>query len=164
MAPESNGKKEVKYLGVVLDEQLNFRAHTSQIKDKYNKAFIAQYSLISRNSSLNFNKALIYSAYLRRILIYASPIWASTARSNLRSIQVLQNKTLRMIANAMWYRRNIYIRNALNVPSFQQFIQKLAINFYGKLSDINNPELAKIPAFDRNDKQNRKRPRMTISL
>ncbi|GBM90154.1 RNA-directed DNA polymerase from mobile element jockey [Araneus ventricosus] len=29
-------KKEVKHLGVVLDKQLNFRAHTIQIKEKYN--------------------------------------------------------------------------------------------------------------------------------
>ncbi|GBM87175.1 hypothetical protein AVEN_78690-1 [Araneus ventricosus] len=34
-------KKEVKYLGVVLDKQLNFRDHTSLIKEKYNKAFRA---------------------------------------------------------------------------------------------------------------------------
>ncbi|GBN61037.1 RNA-directed DNA polymerase from mobile element jockey [Araneus ventricosus] len=158
-------KKEVKYLGVVLDKQLNFRAHTNLIKEKYNKAFRAQYSLICRNSSLNLNnKVLIYLAYLRPILTYASPIWACTARSNLRSIQVLENKTLRMIANARWYHRNIDIRNALNVPSLQQFIQKLAKIFYGKLPDINNPEITKIPVYDHNDKQNRKRPRMTISL
>ncbi|GBM85900.1 RNA-directed DNA polymerase from mobile element jockey, partial [Araneus ventricosus] len=158
-------KKEVKYLGVVLDKQLNFRAHTSLIKEKYNKAFRAQYSLICRNSSLNLNnKVLIYLAYLRPILTYASPIWACTARSNLRSIQVLENKTLRMIANARWYHRNIDIRNALNVLSLQQFIQKLAKIFYGKLPDINNPEITKIPVYDHNDKQNRKRPRMTISL
>ncbi|GBN39858.1 RNA-directed DNA polymerase from mobile element jockey [Araneus ventricosus] len=149
-------KKEVKYLGVVLDKQLNFRAHTSQIKEKYNKAFRAEYSLICRNSSLNLNnKVLIYSVYLRPILTIASPIWACTARSNLRRFQVLENKTLRMIANARWYHRNIDIQNALNVPSLQQFIQKLAKNFYGKLPDINNPEIAKIPAYDQNDKQNR---------
>ncbi|GBN21386.1 Retrovirus-related Pol polyprotein from transposon TNT 1-94 [Araneus ventricosus] len=141
-------KKEVKYLGVVLDKQLNFRAHTSLIKEKYNKAFRAQYSLICRNSSLNLNnKVLIYLAYLRPILTYASPIWACTARSNLRSIQVLENKTLRIIANARWYHRNIDIRNALNVPSLQQFIQKLAKIFYGKLPDINNPEITKIPVM-----------------
>ncbi|GBN91349.1 RNA-directed DNA polymerase from mobile element jockey [Araneus ventricosus] len=158
-------KKEVKYLGVVLDKQLNFRAHISLIKEKYNKAFRARYSLICRNSSLNFsNKVLIYLAYLRPILAYASPIWACTAKSNLRSIQVLENKTPRMIANARWYHRNIDIRNALNVPSLQQFIQKLAKNFYGKLPDINNPELANIPVYDHNDQQNRKRPRMTLSL
>ncbi|GBN44281.1 hypothetical protein AVEN_211379-1 [Araneus ventricosus] len=34
-------KKEVKYLGIVLDKQLNFRAHTSLIKEKYNKTFRA---------------------------------------------------------------------------------------------------------------------------
>ncbi|GBN69008.1 hypothetical protein AVEN_154469-1 [Araneus ventricosus] len=62
-------KKEVKYLGVVPDKQLNFRAHTSLIKRKY--------SLICRNSSLNLNnKVLIYLAYLKPILTYASPICA----------------------------------------------------------------------------------------
>ncbi|GBM99666.1 RNA-directed DNA polymerase from mobile element jockey, partial [Araneus ventricosus] len=158
-------KKEVKCLGVVVDKQLNFRALTSLMKEKYNKAFRAQYSLICRDSSLNLNnKVLIYLAYLRPILTYASPIWACTARSNLRSIQVLENKTLRMIANARWYHRNIDIRNALNVPSLHQFIQKLAKIFYGKLADINNPEITKIPVYDHNDKQSRKRPRMTISL
>ncbi|GBO40074.1 hypothetical protein AVEN_756-1 [Araneus ventricosus] len=138
-----------------MDKQLNFRAHISQVKEKYNKAFRAQYSLICRNSSLNLNnKVLIYLAYLRPILTYASPIWAFTARSNLGSIQVLENNTLRMIANARWYHRNIDIRNALNLPSLPHFIQKLAKNFYGKLPDINNPELAKIPVYDHNDKQN----------
>ncbi|GBM13847.1 hypothetical protein AVEN_44110-1 [Araneus ventricosus] len=101
MAPQSNGKKEVKCLGVVLDKQLNFRAYTSQIKEKYDKAFRAQCSLICRNSRPNLNnKVLIYLVYLKPILTYSSPIWACTARSNLRSIQVLENKTLRMIANA----------------------------------------------------------------
>ncbi|GBN07479.1 RNA-directed DNA polymerase from mobile element jockey [Araneus ventricosus] len=142
-------KKEVKYLRIVLDKQLNFRVHTTQIKEKYNKAFRAQYSLICINSSLNLNnKVLIYLAYLRSFLTYANSIWTCTARSNLRSIQVLENKPLRIIANARWYHRSIDIRNALNIPSLQQFIQKLAKNFYGKLRDINNPELAKIPVYD----------------
>ncbi|GBO45887.1 RNA-directed DNA polymerase from mobile element jockey [Araneus ventricosus] len=149
-------KKTVKYLGVILDKQLNFQAHTNQFKEKYYKAFRVQYSLIFRNSILDLkSKALIYLAYLRPILTYASPIWACTAKSNLRSIQVLENKTLRMIVNARYYHRNIDIRNALNVPSFQQVIQELARNFYGKLPDINNPEIDKIPVYGHNDQQNR---------
>ncbi|GBM55489.1 RNA-directed DNA polymerase from mobile element jockey [Araneus ventricosus] len=149
-------KKAVKYLGVILDKQRNFQAHTNQIKEKYYKAFRVQYSLICRNSILDLNnKALIYLAHLRPILTYASPIWACTAKSNLRSIQVLENKTLRMIVNARWYHRNIDIRNALNVPSFQQVIQQLARNFYGKLPDVNNPEIDKIPVYGHNDQQNR---------
>ncbi|GBM90089.1 RNA-directed DNA polymerase from mobile element jockey [Araneus ventricosus] len=43
-------KKEVKYLGVVLDKQLNFRAHTSLIKE--NIAKIPRPILTCRNSSL----------------------------------------------------------------------------------------------------------------
>ncbi|GBN23339.1 hypothetical protein AVEN_168343-1 [Araneus ventricosus] len=158
-------EKRSEILGVILVKQLNFRDHTRNIKGKYNKAFRAQYSLIRRNSSLNLNnKVLIYLAYLRPILTYASPIWACTAESNLWSIQVLENKTLSMIANARWYHRNNDVRYVLNVPSLQQFIQKLARKFYGKLPDNNNLEIFKSPVYDHNDQQNPKRPRMTISL
>ncbi|GBN21603.1 hypothetical protein AVEN_254274-1 [Araneus ventricosus] len=59
-----------------------------------------------------------------------------------------------MIAKGRWYHRNIDIRNALNVPSLQQFIQNLAKIFYGKLPDINSPEITKIPVYDHNDKRN----------
>ncbi|GBN41095.1 RNA-directed DNA polymerase from mobile element jockey [Araneus ventricosus] len=86
-------KKEIKYLGVILDRNLAFRPHLNHIENKYNKAFRAQYSLISRNSILSIqNKLLIYQAYLRLILTYASPVWAFTAKSNFNIIQVRKTK------------------------------------------------------------------------
>ncbi|GBN54972.1 RNA-directed DNA polymerase from mobile element jockey, partial [Araneus ventricosus] len=94
-------KKQVKYLGVILDRNLTFKPHLSHIKDKFNKAFRAQYYLICRNSRLStHNKLLIYQAYLRPILTYASPVSAFTVKSNFNIIQVLENKTLRMIVQA----------------------------------------------------------------
>ncbi|GBM66073.1 hypothetical protein AVEN_177126-1 [Araneus ventricosus] len=67
-------------------------------EEKFNKALRAQYSLICRNSSLSIeNKVLIYLAYLRPIVAFASPIWGCTSKSNLPQCQALENKTLRMI-------------------------------------------------------------------
>ncbi|GBN80276.1 hypothetical protein AVEN_37043-1 [Araneus ventricosus] len=72
-------KNEVKYLGVILDKNLTFKSHTNHAREKFNKALRAEYSLICRNSSLSIdNKLLIYLAYLRPILAYASPIPDST--------------------------------------------------------------------------------------
>ncbi|GBN20682.1 hypothetical protein AVEN_208260-1 [Araneus ventricosus] len=70
-----NWKDEIKYLGVIIDKNLNFRSHINQTREKSNKAFRAQYSVICRNSGLSIeNQLLIYSAYLRPIITYASPI------------------------------------------------------------------------------------------
>ncbi|GBN76340.1 RNA-directed DNA polymerase from mobile element jockey [Araneus ventricosus] len=100
-------KNEVKYFGVILDENFTFKSHTNHAREKFNKALPAQYSLICRNSSLFIdNKVLIYIAHLRPILAYASPIWGCTSKSNLTQIQALENKTLRTIGNAGWYHRN----------------------------------------------------------
>ncbi|GBM28418.1 RNA-directed DNA polymerase from mobile element jockey [Araneus ventricosus] len=81
-------KKEIKYLGVILDRNLTFRPHLNHIKNKYNKAFRAQYSFICSNSRLSTqNKLLIYQAYLRPILTYASPVWAFTQNPTLISFR-----------------------------------------------------------------------------
>ncbi|GBN97050.1 hypothetical protein AVEN_217213-1 [Araneus ventricosus] len=75
---------EVKYLGVILDKNLTFKSHTNHAREKFNKALRAQYSLICKNSSPFIeNKLLIYLAYIRPILAYASPIWGCTSKSNL---------------------------------------------------------------------------------
>ncbi|GBM51926.1 RNA-directed DNA polymerase from mobile element jockey [Araneus ventricosus] len=156
-------KKEIKYLGVILDRNLTFRPHLNHIKDKYNKAFRAQYSLICRNSRLSIqNKLLIYQAYLRPILTYASPVWAFTAKSNFNIIQVLENKTIRMIMQADWYIRNVDIRKSTNIPSLKNFIIKLSDKFYNNLSQIDNTAISKIPSYDSSHEKFRKRPRAIL--
>ncbi|GBL78907.1 hypothetical protein AVEN_48883-1 [Araneus ventricosus] len=106
------------------------------------------------------NKLLIYLAYHRPVITYASPIWACTAKSNLHKLETLENKTIRMIVNAHWYQRTAEIRHALNIPSLKQFIHKLSTKFYTSLPSIENPEISKIPNYDITDNRNRKRPRL----
>ncbi|GBN21490.1 RNA-directed DNA polymerase from mobile element jockey [Araneus ventricosus] len=157
------GKKEIKYLGVILDRNLTFRPHLNHIENKYNKAFRAQYSLICRNSRLSIqNKLLIYKAYLRPILTYTSPVWAFTAKSNFNIIQVLENKTIRMIMQADWYIRNTDIRKSINIPSLKDFIIKLSDKFYNNLSQIDNTEISKIPFYDSSHEKCHKRPRAIL--
>ncbi|GBN31689.1 RNA-directed DNA polymerase from mobile element jockey [Araneus ventricosus] len=158
-------KNEVKYLGVILDKNLTFKYHPNHAREKFNKALRAQYSLICRNSSLSIdNKMLIYLAYLRPILAYASPIWGRTSKSNLTQIQVLENKTLRMIGNARWYHRKEEIRTALKIASFTKFIRKLSDKFYADLLKVCNASIAKIPIYDPTDPSNRKRPSFSLTL
>lgn len=158
-------KNEVKYLGVILDNKLNFSTHVNKAIEKYNNAFRAQYSLICRNSTLSMkNKLIIYLTYLRPIITYASPIWASTTKTNLNKLQVLENKTLRMICNAKWYFRNTEIKIALNIPPLNKFIRKISEKFYLDLPNMQNPTIDNLPIYDPYDPSFRKRPRYSTTL
>ncbi|GBM49984.1 hypothetical protein AVEN_210093-1 [Araneus ventricosus] len=108
------------------------------------------------------NKVLIYLAYLRPILAYASPVWAGTAKTHLHKLEVLENKTIRMITNARWYHRNIDLRLALKIPSLKEFIQKLAQKFFNNIQNIDNSTLQKIPYYDGSLQINRKRPKSIL--
>ncbi|GBL84370.1 RNA-directed DNA polymerase from mobile element jockey [Araneus ventricosus] len=156
-------KNEVKYLGVTLDRGLTFKSHIDRIREKFNDSFRRQYSLICRNSKLSLNnKLLIYLAYLRPILAYASPVWACTAKTHLHKLEVLENKTIRMITNARWYHRNNDLKIALNIPSLKEFILKLARKFFNNIQNIDNSTLQKIPYYDGSLQTNRKRPRSIL--
>ncbi|GBO30595.1 hypothetical protein AVEN_201570-1 [Araneus ventricosus] len=99
--------------------------------------------MASSRLSLN-NKLLIYLAYLRPILAYASPVWACTAKMHLHKLEVLENKTIRMITNARWYQRNIDLRLALKIPSLKEFIQNLARKFFSNIQNIDNTGFVRV--------------------
>ncbi|GBM91548.1 hypothetical protein AVEN_63495-1 [Araneus ventricosus] len=114
------------------------------------------------NANRTNNKLLIYLAYLRPILTYASTVWACTAKCHLNKLEVLENKTIRMITNACWYQRNIDLRQALKIPSLKEFIQKIAEKFFEKIPNIDNTTLKKIPYYDGSLLINKKRPRSIL--
>ena len=72
----------------------------------------------------NNNKILIYKSIIRSIWTYGSEIWATTAISNLKPIEVMQNKILRRISNANWFITNEDIMKDLKVESVSTEIAK----------------------------------------
>ncbi|GFY24046.1 RNA-directed DNA polymerase from mobile element jockey [Trichonephila clavipes] len=103
--------QHTKYLGVIIDKNVTFRQHITHIRNKFKNASRQLYSLIGRKSKLNrYNKMLIYTLILKRLLTYASPIWAHAARTNINLIESSQNAILRQILDAHWYMRNEDIR------------------------------------------------------
>ncbi|GBN70306.1 hypothetical protein AVEN_144420-1 [Araneus ventricosus] len=70
------------------------------------------------------------------------------SKTHLNKSKVLENKTIRMITKACRYQRNVYLRQALKLPSLKEFIQKSAKNFFDKLPNIDNKSLRKIPYYD----------------
>ncbi|GFS64449.1 RNA-directed DNA polymerase from mobile element jockey [Trichonephila clavipes] len=74
------------------------------------------YPLIGRNSHLSReNKVLLYTAVMRPIIAYASPVWGYAAKTNISILDTLQNSLIRMIVKATRYMRNDDIRQPIGV-------------------------------------------------
>ncbi|GBN65218.1 hypothetical protein AVEN_213057-1 [Araneus ventricosus] len=91
------------------------------------------------------NKVLIYTAVLRPVLTYASPIWAYAAKSNFNIMDRCQNIILRQIAKARWLMRNEDIWHALNIPPpIKEFIKSISENCFNSLELIGNEAIKEI--------------------
>ncbi|GFT40022.1 uncharacterized protein TNCV_12561 [Trichonephila clavipes] len=106
------------------------------------------------------NKVLLYTAVMRPILAYASPVWGYAAKTNINILDTLKNSLIRMIVKATRYMRNDDIRNALKINSFKTHIQNLAINFFTDLHATNNVNMQNLNPYTPND--NTKRPRRIL--
>lgn len=90
----------VKYLGVTIDQKLNFDKHIESTRNKATRAMCALYPMLARTSGLSLgNKNIIYKTMIRPIIIYAAPIWGHATRARIKRLQIIQNKCLKLIHN-----------------------------------------------------------------
>lgn len=61
------------------------------------------------------NKLLLYKQILKPIWSYGIQLWGCSASSNIKIIQVFQNKVLRNIVRAPWYCRDADIHRDLRI-------------------------------------------------
>ena len=88
----------VKYLGMYLDENLNWNEHVSQLSKKLSRAN-GILSKLRYNAPLNVLLQVYHSIFYTH-LYYGCNLWGFTLKSNLDHIQVLQNKCLRILTFA----------------------------------------------------------------
>ncbi|GFW98398.1 uncharacterized protein TNCV_3454271 [Trichonephila clavipes] len=103
---------------------------------------------------------LLYTAVMRPISAYASPVWSYAAKTNINILDTLQNSLIRMIVKATRYMRNDGIRNALKIHNFKAHIRKIAINFFTDLHATNNVNMQNLTPYT--PKDNTKRPRRIL--
>ena len=88
--------KVTKYLGILIDDKLTFKSHIHHLESKLSRSvgIIARLKYFLPSSALiNLYFALIYSH-----LLYGLPVWASTCKTYLSKIRVLQNKAISIIS------------------------------------------------------------------
>lgn len=86
-----------KYLGMIINETLNWNDHVDQVKKK-----VARFVGVLRRISYSLDEKIkkqIYYAHIHSHIIYVNPIWSSVAEYKLKDLQVLQNKAMKAIYN-----------------------------------------------------------------
>lgn len=125
----------VKYLGLILDSKLTFTNHINYSTDKALKLLLKYYPLLNKNSVLiKDNKLNIYKIIVRPAMLYASPVWSMTCRTNFLKLHVQQNKFLRSAGN---YRKFSLIRQMhddLNIETVYDYVKRVAVRYFDRIA------------------------------
>jgi hypothetical protein len=91
-------KQSIKFLGVVIDENLSWKLHISYICKKISKftgiIFRCRYYL-STKTKLSLYYTLVYP-----YLTYCNKVWSSNYKTNLKRIYLLQKRIVRALTNS----------------------------------------------------------------
>ena len=130
----------VKYLGLMLDSKLTFTNHIKYAADKALKLLLKYYPILNKKSSLStLNKLNIYKVIVRPAMLYASPVWSLTCRSNFQKLQIMQNKFLRLAGNYRTYTEINKMHRDLHIETVFDFVKNATTKFFDKIADHENP-------------------------
>ena len=89
--------QEMKYLGLIIDEKLNWESHVKHVESKIANATGVLWKM---KSCLPQNiKKKIYKALIESHINYMIPVWGAANDSIIQSLQIVQNRALRNTYN-----------------------------------------------------------------
>lgn len=74
---------------------------------------------------------------IRPIITYAAAVWCSAAPTNIKPLQVFQNKCLRLILSESRYARIFDIHEKTDIPMLLDYVKELGDRFYRNQLKIN---------------------------
>ena len=84
-----------KFLGVIIDEKLNWKEHINYIKTKLSKSISIMYKA---REMLNKNSVrTLYCTLFLPFIDYCAEVWGNTYNTNLRPLIILQKRAIRII-------------------------------------------------------------------
>ena len=90
-----------KFLGIIIDDKLNFKEQIRQVSLKLSKAIGILYKLqhyVPKNTMIN-----LYYTFVYPYLIYCNTIWYSTYPTHLKPIITLQKRIIRIINSVSFF-------------------------------------------------------------
>lgn len=128
-----------KYLGINFDKKLTWNHHIHSTKIKLNSRLRALNYFLNSKSKLSIStKLTLYKSLIKPIWTYGVQIWGSAKKSNIKKIQVVQNKTLRLITNAPFYVSNHTLHTDLKLLTVQETASKFYKRYHKSLHNHPN--------------------------
>ena len=96
-----NFNREVKYLGVTIDDDLRFDSHVSNVCNKVSKNIGVLYRMsfyVPNSVLLNAYYALVYP-----LLTYCNIVWGGAAALHIDKLLFLQKKMVRILTNSEYF-------------------------------------------------------------
>ena len=109
-------KPESKFLGVTLDQHLNWSSHLNNLTLKLNKNL--NLLKLSKNMMTSETKLLVYRSHLESHIHYGILLWGNGASTTqLMKLQKIQDKALQFVTNKKNAASNRKILQVLNITS-----------------------------------------------
>lgn len=124
-----------KYLGVTLDKKLTWNLHIEATRRRAMARLAQLYPLLNPKSFIKKSTALhIYKATILPLLCYASPAWSGAITSNIKKLQIVQNKVLKSINHFPMYTKITNIHMGFKIPMLNVYLSTQNNSFYRKAS------------------------------
>ena len=118
-----------KFLGILIDDILNWKEHISLICSKISKCIAIIYKakqLLDKESLV-----MLYDSLFVPHLTYCSDIWGNTYKTNINCVYLLQKKVLRIVCNVDYrYYSNVLFKELRILKLFDSIELKTAMLMY----------------------------------
>jgi hypothetical protein len=141
-------QKEVKYLGLYLDQKLSWQKHIKTKRQHLNLKVQQISWLLGRKSKLSLeNKILVYKCILKPIWTYGIKLLGCTEPLNTKVLQRFQSNVLRSIANAPWYISNLTLHRGLQIQFITEEIKKYFTLYHSRLIRHENNQVTELSSL-----------------
>ena len=110
-------KDHVKYLGILIDSQLTFQAHTNSVSKKIARVTGMMYRI--RKFVNDKTLRTIYNSLIYPFILYGVPIWGNADELHIEPIHKIQKKAVRIISNKVGFIANTFAREH-SAPLFKE--------------------------------------------
>ena len=97
---EGRTMETMKFLGILIDDQLKWGHHILQVRKKIIKGLMAL--KMCKNKLNKELRLLIYNAYVKSHLEYGLSIWGKAQSSLIKQLETVQKRCIRAIVGAKW--------------------------------------------------------------
>ena len=123
----------VKYLGILLDQNLNFKAHIKSVASRVRK-IISIMKLLRQSASLKTLYS-VYYAICQSIIVYCIGSWGSALKSHLVQLERAQRSVLKVMLKKPFLYPTFKLYQESNVLTVRQlFLSKMALKAHKKIA------------------------------